>query len=112
MGIKEHKMKKEDIIKSAMENYPEAGYANSLRCVNWNYKKTEFVFVDEETEEEYSVDLKKLKKGFTILLKVVEEGKYFNNGIVPNFLSKGYDWDAQDYDALVQCAIFGEVIYG
>ncbi len=105
-------METKQLIKSAMENYPEAGRGNSLICVGWNYNKIEFDFVDEETEKKYSVDLEKLKKGFTILLKVVEDGKYFNNGIAPNFLSKGYDWDAQDYDALVQCAILGEVIYG
>ncbi|GAH38630.1 unnamed protein product, partial [marine sediment metagenome] len=36
----------------------------------------------------------------------------FNNGVTPHLLSEGYDYDAQDCDALVQCAIFGEVIYG
>ena len=100
------------LIKSAMENYPEAGRGNSLSCVGWNYKKTEFYFFDEEADKRYFVNLEKLKKGFAILLKIVEEGKYFNNGVSPNFLSRGYDWDAQDYDALVQCAIFGDVLYG
>ena len=100
------------LIKSAMENYPEAGRGNSLICVGWNYEKMSFYFVDEETDKRHKVDMASLKKGFKIFLKIIEEGEYFNNGVAPNLLSEGYDWDAQDYDALVQCAIFGEVIYG
>jgi len=103
----------DEIIKSAMENYPEASSGNCLRCLGWNYEKMEFTFLDEETDRRHSINLKNLKKGFKILLKIVEDGKYLNSvGQVPNFLAKNYDWDAQDYDALVQATIFGEVIYG
>ncbi len=100
------------LIKNYMENYPEAGAGNSLKCVKWNYEKMEFDFWDEEEEKSYKVDMKSLKKGLKVLLEVIRQGKYFNNGVVPNLISEGYDDDAQDHDALVQCAIFKEVIYG
>jgi len=100
------------LIKSVMENYPEAGYGNALRCESYDYKNTKFKFLDTEDGKRYTVTLPKLLKGLKILLKVVENGHYFNCGVAPNLLSSGYDWDAQDADALVQCAIFGDVIYG
>lgn len=103
---------KTQLIKEMMENYPEAGGGNSLRCLGWNYKKMEFKFLDEEEDKTYQVNMSLLKVGLNKFLKVIEDGKYFNNGVVPNLLSEGYDHDAQDCDALVQCAIFGEVIYG
>ena len=103
---------KNQLIKEMMENYPEAGGGNCLKCVGWNYKKMEFDFYDEEEDKDYDVNLETLQIGLNKLLKIIEEGKYFNNGVVPNLLSEGYDYDSQDCDALVQCAIFGEVIYG
>ena len=103
---------KTQLIKDMMENYPEAGRGNSLICVGWNYDKVEFDFVDEETNKEHKVNMVSLKRGLYKLLKIIEGGKYFNCGVVPNLLSEGYDWDAQDCDALVQCALFGEVRYG
>ncbi len=105
-------MNQEQFIKGAMENYPEAGRGNSLTCLKWNYEATEFTFYDEEEDKTYNVDMKMLREGIKKLLKIIEDGHYFNCGRVPNLLSDGYDSDAQDYDALVQCAIFGEVRYG
>jgi len=102
----------EKVIREMMENYPEASSGNSLRCLSWKYKEMEFEFLDEEEDKTYTVNLVLLKKGFNKFLKIIEDGKYFNNGVVPNLLSEGYDYDSQDCDALVQCAIFGEVIYG
>jgi len=101
-----------ELIKEMMENYPEASGGNSLRCLRWDYKNTEFEFLDEEENKKYQVNMNLLKVGLNKFLKVIEDGNYFNNGVVPNLLSEGYDYDSQDCDALVQCAIFGEVIYG
>ncbi len=103
---------KAQLIKEMMENYPEAGSIYCLKCLGWDYKKMEFSFIDEEEDKKYEVNLKKLQTGLNKFLKIIEDGKYFNNGVVPNLLSEGYDYDSQDCDALVQCAIFGEVIYG
>lgn len=109
----ESQEEQDQLIKSWMENYPEAGQGNSLRCHAFNYKKMEFTFVDEETEEYHSVNLKALRRGLKVLLEVIKQGKYHNSmGQIPHILAKGYEDDAQDHDALVQCAIFKEVRYG
>jgi hypothetical protein len=106
-------MKREEIIKSWMENYPEASAGNCMRCVNWNYEKMGFEFFDEEEEKHYKLDMDLLQKGFKKLLELVEEGKYRNSmGQIPNFLAVGYEDDSQDHDDLVQCALLGDVIYG
>ena len=103
---------KTQLIKEMMENYPEANGGNPLRCLNWNYEKMEFEFLDEEEDKTYQVNMNMLKVGLNKLLVDIADGKYFNCGQPPNLLSEGYDYDSQDCDALVQCAIFGEVIYG
>ena len=100
------------LVKSYMENYPEAGAGNSLKCTKWNYEKMEFVFYDEEEDKQYEVNKEMLKKGLKVLLELIKEGKYFRYGTVPNLMSDGYDDDSTDHDALVQCAVFKEVRYG
>lgn len=109
-----HKMaNKDQLIKSWMENYPEAGAGNCMKCVKFDYAKMQFTFWDEEEEKEYQLNLANLKKGLNIFLKVIQEGKYHNSmGNIPNPLAEGYEDDAQDHDALVQCALLGEVRYG
>jgi len=105
-------MMSDELIKSVMENYPEASFGSPLKCKEYNYVEVRFKFVDEETGENYNIDINMLRKGLKILLKIVKEGGYFNCGYPPALLSKEYDWDGQDVDALVQCAIFGEIMYG
>ena len=103
---------KTQLIRDTMQSYPEAGAGNSLKAIKCNYTGMEFIFFDEEEEKCHKVDIPMLEKGLDILIKVVENGKYFNCGRAPNLLSKGYVLDGQDADALVQCAVFGDVIYG
>lgn len=103
---------KTELIKEMMENYPEAGSGMSLRCTGWNYGSMEFTFLDVEEDKKYEINMEMLKKGLDILLKIILDGKYFNAGRTPNLLAESYDHDAWDSDALVQCAIFGEVLYG
>jgi hypothetical protein len=100
------------IIKDTMESYPEAGAGNCLKAIRYDYTNMEFIFFDEEEEKSHKVDMPMLEKGLDIFVKIVEDGKYFNCGRAPNLLSKGYVLDGQDADALVQCAIFGDIIYG
>ena len=64
---------KTELIKSWMENYPEAGAGNSMKCHAFNYEKTEFTFVDEETEEYHSVNLKSLMKGLKVFIELIEK---------------------------------------
>jgi len=105
-------MKSETLIKSVMENYPEAGDGTAMTCINWNYDDVKFVFQDSETERIYTIGMEELKKGLEIFVELVRKGKYFNNLIAPNLLSEGYGWDADDCDALVQCSTLGGIEYG
>lgn len=106
-------LEKDQIIKNAMDNFPEASAGMALWCKRYDYKKMEFAFFDqEEGGKKHEVNMDSLRKGLDAFVKVVEQGQYFNCGKPPALLSKAYDWDALDSDALVQCAIFGKVIYG
>lgn len=101
------------LIKSWMENYPEAGAGNCMKCVKFDYAKMQFTFWDEEEEKMYEVNEASLKRGLAVLLEVIKQGKYHNSmGNIPHILAEGYEDDSQDHDALVQCAVFGEVRYG
>jgi len=58
----------------------------------------------------HTITLPMLVKGIDILIDLAIKGEYKNYNF-PSGLSSG-DIDATDCDALVQCAIFGDVIYG
>ena len=117
------------LIKEVMQNYPEAS-TPSLHCVKYKYDDCIYTFLDEETDDDgknirHVVDYPKLRKGFEVLMHIAL-------GMVPgqSFGVTGWDpqsvlcpekavwedwacnWDADVLDGLVQCAIFGEVIYG
>lgn len=100
----------DELIKELMQNYPEAGGGNCLKCVNWDYLKSFYHFVDEETDKRYTLSLWELRKGFDILIGLALSGEYKN--FASAAIYDGGIWDATDVDALVQCAIFGKVIYG
>lgn len=102
--------KHDELIKGLMENYPEASSGNCLKCTNWDYGGVFYHFIDEETEKRHCVTLHGLRKGFKILINLALNGKY--NNFASSALYDGGNWDAIDVDALVQCAIFGKVIYG
>lgn len=112
-ATRERSEKLEAIVREMMQNYPEAGSCCALQCRGWLYEKMEFEFHDEETDQSHEVTLPRLIDGMEVLLKIIEDGKYYgSNGCQPNLLAKGYNWDACDCDALVQCAILGKVSYG
>jgi hypothetical protein len=129
------------LIDDVMANYPEHS-SPSLRCVGWNYGGCRFEFRDVEvssvadakadgclieltlvelsdwlagrpyTNVEYVVTRKELRAGLRSLLHELVEGKLRGLSInVNNFRDPG-NWDCDCTDALVQCAIFGEVRYG
>ncbi|MEM0135983.1 MAG: hypothetical protein QXU18_12295 [Thermoplasmatales archaeon] len=106
--------KKEEILRDVMENYPEYS-SPSLDCVSWRYKEMKFRFEHEPDGSgsvTTDVDMDMLMKGLDIFLDMVKSGKYHNNGFNAVDFAEGENWDATDVDALVQCAIFGEIIYG
>lgn len=110
---------KNEAIRNAMDGYPEAGSGNSLKCIRHppiekpkdyrsHYAIGDFIFIDEETGKEHKIDMAMLLTGLDILTELVIKGKYKNYDFAP----LGDEWDGLDSDALVQCAIFGEIIYG
>ena len=106
---------KEQFIQSVMENFPES--AECLRCTKWNYKKLEFNFFDEEEEKKYSVNKEKLLAAIPLIftdkwgkgLTKVPANLLQDTEVLEDWLCEA---DAWDFDAFIQLAIFGEVIYG
>ena len=105
--------KKRQLLREVMESYPEAS-TPSLLCVKWDYKNMVFKF-EEYFEESYgtyyTVTEDDLLKGLDKFLAICNAGNYHNNSF-PNGYEDAGNWDAIDVDALVQCTIFGEIIYG
>lgn len=105
----------EKVIADLMNNFPEASSGSSLVCSHWNYKKLTFQFVDEEDNKVHTVDKDKLLKAFPLLFT----DKWPKGGTQPPMSDNAEVWDnwlcqsdATDFDAFIQLAIFGEVIYG
>lgn len=103
---------KEKLIIDVMENYPEAS-SPSLQCIGWKYNEMKFVFLEDGNEKDtrHEVDLPMLTKGLDKLFEKIIAGKYINHMDLIDMVDPG-NWDATDCDALVQCAIFNEIIYG
>jgi hypothetical protein len=104
-------------LKEILENLPE--HSLSMPCTKWDYENCFFVFRDIEEEADnlhkliYEVDLPKWRKGYYILKQKWQEGKYHFCGVeTPADWEDLCCWDACIIDALIQCSIFGEVIYG
>lgn len=101
----------EKLIRDVMENYPEYS-SPSLRCRRADYDHCVFSFHDVEEDKRYEVNLPMLKKGLETLLDLVKGNQLPGLSInLTNFQDVG-EWDCDCADALVQCAIFKEVIYG
>lgn len=101
----------EVLLRDVMQNYPEYS-SPSLHCIHWKYKDMEFLFRDTDDGKEYRVDLPMLKVGLGKLLVLLQNNELPGISInLSNFTDTG-EWDCDCLDALVQCSIFGKVIYG
>lgn len=105
----------EEFIKEVMQNYPEYNEGNSLHCIKYDYENCQYRFEDEGDNKVYNLNLYELRKGLNNMRKHVQNGRL--NGLIGvvedgKLNSDPSNWDALAVDALVQCAIFGEVIYG
>lgn len=109
------------MINEVMGNMPEASAGACLRCTHWNYEHCAFIFFDCEEEKKWTVDYPMLRKGFDELMYQRINGKAnFCGWDIDPLLSPTKEawaewagqWDADVVDGLVQCAIFGEIIYG
>lgn len=109
-----------NFCKESFENFPEASFC--LSCIEWKYKKGIYKFLDEDGKT-YIVSIKDVaEKGFPIFFKLLAEKKIgfcgFNLGDLMGIgtadgLNEALcNADAIVVDALLQCTIFGDVIYG
>lgn len=105
----------ESTVKSIMENYPEASGGSCMKCISWKYDAWWFTFIDDETELEYKLDKAKLLAAFPLIFT----DKWPKGCTQPPPVwteESADDWlcqcDAIDFDAFVQLACLGEVIYG
>lgn len=117
-------MTKEKFVAALYENFPEASSGSSLRCTGWRYaedpetgvydrERFRFTFEDEDGKK-YTVNIRKAVKGLRVLVNKVMAGELLGLGFKADFLTEDAmgDWDGICIDALAQCAVFGEVIYG
>lgn len=106
----------ESTVKSILENYPEAGSGNAIKCTRWKYDKWEYTFVDEENDDK---EYKPTKEQFLAAFPLLFTDKW-PKGLVPPPMSadpEAWDeWlcqsDAFSFDAFIQLVCLGEVIYG
>ena len=105
----------ETVIQGIMANFPEASRCSALYCGSYCYDPMLFNFIDTETNKEYNLDKATLLKAFPLLFtdkwpKGLTQPPVSNDPEVwDNWLCQA---DANDFDAFVQLACLGEVIYG
>lgn len=103
-----------DMVLDCYENFPEASI--SLDCVSWRYgrggHKFLFKFVDRETGAEHIVTMALAIAGFHVFVNKVLAGELPGLHLGPKWLTDAGAWDGDCFDALLQCAIFHDVIYG
>ena len=107
-------------VLEAMQNFPEASEYSSLRCVKWRYQgdDTQYVFIDEEEDKRYTVNLGMLMLAADLVL--TEVWGCGLSELPDDLFDKDTDYvddmlcqmDGYDFCALAQIAIFGKVIYG
>ena len=111
-------MNAEFLARGIMENFPEASAGSSLECRGWHYDDWVYTFVDEEEAKTYTLDKPTLLAAVPLMFS--EEWLPGLTPVPANLLDGTEetigDWlcqaDATDFDAFIQLAIFGEVIYG
>ena len=111
MGSMKNSKDIEKLIKEVVQNLPE--YSISLQCTEWKYEDCKFSFYDSDTDKDHLINLCMLVRGYGILKKLWNDKKAFFDGIKSeeDWKDAG-NWDADIVDALIQCSIFSEIIYG
>lgn len=126
MGKVELSYNATEIACEVTQNLPEC--CMSLRCISFKYgleyvngrftdkinpDNMKFVFVDEEDGKRYTMTIKEAEKGVIMLIDKILNGKLFFTGCksFADLMDMG-NWDADVVDAMVQCAVLGDVIYG
>lgn len=105
----------ETFARGLMENYPEYSQGSALKCVSHRYKEGKFVFLDiEQRNKEYTVTTKDICDAIPVFIDGVIKNKWKFDGLdIRNILNlDATDYDAYSTDAIVQLAIFKQIIYG
>ncbi len=114
----------ESVVKSMMENFPEASQDCALVCTKWKYDDWRFEFADTEDPtklhpngQRYKLTKDELLKAFPLVYS-----KEWPSGCTPpplHGLDEAQVWDdwlcqcdAADFDAFAQLVCLGHVIYG
>ena len=104
---------KEEMVRGIFDNFPESSYC--LPCTLWKYKEFRFKFYEEEESKTHEVLLPQAIEGFDLFwAKLTErhlESKTYC-GLDPLSALDLCNWDAVGFDAVVQFAIFKDLIYG
>jgi len=102
------------LAKDIMDNYPEASSGNCLQCVRYDYKNGIFVFIDTETDTEYTVTTKDIARVLPKFIEGIIFKKWKFCGLTfDNVLQfDAGDYDGYSIDGVVQLAIFDDIIYG
>ena len=106
-----------DFAKGLLENLPE--YSHSLTCTDWDYEKHEYVFIDEEEDKEYSMNLHKFEKALITYIESKDIGGTTEHPVpnadleseVARLFDGGY-YDMPMIDNIIQIACLGKVVYG
>jgi hypothetical protein len=109
----------ESVVKSTMENYPEASSSNTLQCTSFRYHGDlslwRFEFHDSEDDKHYVIGKKELLAAFPLIFT----DKWPKGCVPPPCSNDPEAWDRWlgdcdnvSHDAFAQLACLGEVIYG
>jgi len=127
MGKLELSFNATEIACEVTQNLPECSI--SMACVSFKYgleyvngkftdkiapENMKFVFVDEEGDSKrYTMTIKEAEKGVILLInKIINQELFFHGcSSFADLMDMG-NWDADVVDAMVQCAVLGDVIYG
>ena len=110
----------ETVVKGIMENMPEA--SQSMDCLEYKYDAWRYRFKDYEDGKVYILDKEKLLATFPLIFSDKWPAGVVPAPTIPDTLSLSEqlklwdDWlcqsDADSFDAFVQLACFGEVVFG
>jgi len=111
IDIPDEKLK--ELANDIMQNYPEYS-SPTLECTHWKYTEGKFKFLDVEENKTYDVTIDDIIKALPKFIDGVLKGTwkfYGMDGTQVLCLDAG-DYDSDMTDAVVQLAIFNDIIYG
>jgi hypothetical protein len=96
------------LVMQVMQNLPE--YSLNFDVDDFDYTACEFLLVDYEEHKRHLIDFNKLVNAAKLMHNKIELGELFSGMTMYEFWDPSY-WDAEITDALLQLAIFKDVIY-